>query len=236
MRRFRRRRVRSGSLGVAVITLCVLLIVYFVFAFRLMPLIKTIAVNNARNAATQTINNAAGKVIKNDNIDYDKLMSLDKDASGQITAVKANTIQIDLLKYEITNEAIDELNSINSGSLGVPVGTVVGGQLFSGLGPHIRVRIEPVGSIETQLVNEFTSAGINQTRQQIILTVKASVTIMVSSYSVTTDVSSNFTIADTVIVGKVPDSYTVVEDSSAGSESDAQKIFTYGGSSGNSSK
>jgi sporulation protein YunB len=208
------------------LTLCTAL--FYLFTTRLMPLIKTTAVNNARNMATQTINNAAGKVLKEKQIDYDKLMTLEKDSRGRITAVKADSLQIDLLKYEITNEAIKEINAIDSSELGVPVGTVIGGQLLSGTGPRINVKIEPVGNVETQIVNGFTSTGINQTRQQIMLSVKASITIMVSSYNITTSVESNFAIADSVIVGNVPDYYTVVEDSGASGENASQKIFTYG--------
>jgi sporulation protein YunB len=232
-RRYKRRR--NGRFPVLIVlALLAAAVLYYVFTIRLLPILKTIAVNNARITATQTINNAAGKVLKDNAVDYDKLMTLEKDGDGNITAIKADALQIDLLKYEITNEAVKEINDIDPGKLAVPIGTVIGGQLFSGTGPKINVRIEPVGNVETQLVNEFSSTGINQTRQRIVLNVTASLTIIVSSYSVTSDVESNFTIADTVIVGSVPDSYTVVEDGSgnasdgqSGTQSTAQRIFTY---------
>jgi sporulation protein YunB len=201
-----------------------------------MPVIKTMAVNNTKNIATQTINSAVEKVLKGNDVGYDKLMILEKDSGGDITAVKSDTLQIDTLKYEITNEAVKELNAIDPKDISVPLGTVIGGQIFTGLGPQISVRVEPIGNVDTQIVNEFSSAGINQTRQQILLYIKTEITIIVSSYNVTTSVESNFTIADTVIVGNVPDSYTVVEDSAASSQSNSQKIFTYGKNSSTPSK
>ena len=236
MRRYHAKRVKNRALLFLIFILGLITVLIYIFTVRLMPVIKTMAINNAKNMATQTINNATGKVLKEKNIDYDKLMTLDKDSSGKITAVKAESLQIDLLKYEITNEAIKEINAIDSTELGVPIGTVVGGQLLTGMGPRINVKIEPVGNVETQIVNEFTSTGINQTRQQIMLNVKASITIIVSSYNVTTNVESNFTIADTVIVGNVPDSYTVVDDSATSGESASQKIFTYNNNKNSSSK
>jgi len=118
------------------------------------------------------------------------------------------------------------LNEADTSSLSIPLGTVIGGQLFHGLGPKIRVNIERIGSAETKIINEFSSAGINQTRQQVLLEVDASITVLVSTSHITTNVKSNYTIADTVIVGNVPDSYTVVDDSSGKSNSD--KIFIYG--------
>lgn len=232
MRRFRRRRVKNKALAVFIVFLIIFIAGYYIFSVRLMPLIKTIAVNNAKVIATETINKAAGKVLEEEQIDYDKLMTIEKDSNGSIIAVKANTLKIDQLKYKITNEAIREINSIDPDQLSVPIGTVIGGQLLSGKGPRVKVRIEPIGNVETQIINEFTSTGINQTRQQVMLSVTASITIIVSTYSVTTDVTSNFTLADTVIVGNVPDSYMVVDDGSEGSE----KVFIYGKNNQSSDK
>lgn len=226
MRRLRSKRRRSRAPVVAIAILLTLLLSYIIFMNRLLPVVETMAVNRARNLCTETINQAAGKVIKDNNITYDMLMELEKDSSGNITAVKANTLKIDELKYKITNEVIKELNETDTSSLGIPLGTVIGGQLFHGLGPRIRVNIESIGSAETKIINEFSSAGINQTRQQVLLEVDASITVLVSTSHITTNVKSNYTIADTVIVGNVPDSYTVVDDSSGKSNSD--KIFIYG--------
>ena len=208
------------------------LLVYIIFILRFIPIIKTMAISNAKNIATQTINNAAGKVLKKEKLSYDQIMMLERNKSGQVTAVKANTLQIDVLKYEITNEALREMSNMNTGSLGVPIGTVIGGELFSGFGPHINVKVEPLGNIQTEIDNEFTSTGINQTRQQVILKVRAAITVIVSNYTLVTDVQSNFVIADTVIVGSVPNSYTVIEE--AADAGTAEKVYTYG--RGNSSR
>lgn len=226
MRRLRSKRRKNRALVVAIAILLTLLLPYIIFMNRLLPVVETMAVNRARNICTDTINQAAGKVIKDNNITYDMLMELEKDSSGNITAVKANTLKIDELKYKISNEVIKELNEADTSSLSIPLGTVIGGQLFHGLGPKIRVNIERIGSAETKIINEFSSAGINQTRQQVLLEVDASITVLVSTSHITTNVKSNYTIADTVIVGNVPDSYTVVDDSSGKSNSD--KIFIYG--------
>lgn len=226
MRHSFHRQTKKKVMLALIIALFLLILLYYIFNVRLLPVVKTMAVNNARTAATSTINNAAGKVLNENKIDYDKLITLEKDSNGKINAVKADTLEIDLLKYQITNEAVKELNDINSSKIGVPIGTVLGGQLFSGMGPRVNVTIEPVGNVETNIVNKFTSTGINQTRQEVILDVKASITIIVSSYSLNTSVESNFDIADTIIVGDVPDSYMEITDGTSQSSSD--KVFKYG--------
>jgi len=234
MRRFGRRRIRNQALFVLLVMLGACLLLYIIFIVRFVPIIKTMAISSAKNIATQTINNAAGKVLKQEKVSYDRIMTLERNKSGEVTAVKANTLQIDILKYEITNEALRELNSLSPGALSVPIGTVIGGELLSGFGPRINVTIEPVGNVQTEIDNEFSSTGINQTRQQVILKVRTAITIIVSNYSLSTSVQSNFVIADTVIVGNVPDSYTVVEEGA--DDSTAGKIYLYGKNKGTSSK
>jgi sporulation protein YunB len=216
------------------VTLGICLLIYIVFIVRFVPIIKTMAISSAKNIATQTINNAAGKVLKQNKVSYDQIMTLERDQNGQVTAVKANTLQIDILKYEITNEALRELNNMNTSELGVPIGTIIGGELLSGFGPYINVTVKPLGNVQTEIDNQFTSTGINQTRQQVILKVRTVITVIVSNYTMATNVESNFVIADTVIVGSVPGSYTVVEEDAG--DGTVGKIYTYGKSGGTSSK
>ena len=68
--------------------------------------------------------------------------------------------------------------------------------------------MESVGSSEANFRNAFTSAGINQTKHQIILTVDVSVSILLPGFRTATKVSNSFIVAETVIVGTVPDTYT----------------------------
>ena len=91
MRRLRSKRRKNRALVVAIAILLTLLLSYIIFMNRLLPVVETMAVNRARNICTDTINQAAGKVIKDNNITYDMLMELEKDSSGNNTAVKANT-------------------------------------------------------------------------------------------------------------------------------------------------
>ena len=200
----------------------VLLFIWFNIA--LVPVLKTSAVNKAKVVAIDTINDAVGKVLKKDNISYDTLISFDKNTNGDITAVNANTMEINLLKYDITNEVVKELTEVGSSDMKIPIGTVIGGQLFTGRGPNIHIRFQPIGNVNSEVTSSFSAAGINQTRQQIMLDVKADITVIISSYNVSTSVSSNYIIADSVIVGSVPGSYTVVE----GTDSGTDKLFIYG--------
>ena len=92
--------------------------------------------------------------------------------------------------------------------LSIPIGTLTGSALLAGRGPRIRVRMESVGSSTARFNNQFESAGINQTKHQIILEVDVSVAILLPGFTTATKVSTAVTVAETVIVGAVPDTYT----------------------------
>lgn len=223
MARARRKKHRAAFRLIA--AGLILLGLYILFNIELMPSLKAAATYRARTAAINTINSAVGTVLKRDGTSYEKLMTIDRDTSGDITSVEADSMQINLLKYDITNEVLKQLNNMNETSdIGIPLGTVFGGPLLAGRGPFVHIKVYPTGTVNSEITSTFSSAGINQTRQQIELYVKADLAVMISAYNVGTQVSTNFTIADSVIVGSVPNSYTVVD----GESDTSNKIFTYG--------
>jgi len=233
--RFRRNNKRSRVRIVIFMIFVAIILMFAWFNIALVPVLKTSATYKAKVLAINTINNAVGEVLEKDNITYDKLMTFEKDTNGDITALNANTIQINLLKYDIVKEVINEISAVGGSEIKIPIGTVVGGQLFTGRGPNIHIRFLPIGNVDSEITSTFSSAGINQTRQQIMLNVKVDLTVLISSYNVSTHVENNFCIADSVIVGSVPGSYTVVD----GTNGTSDKLFIYGqngSNSGSSSK
>ena len=63
-------------------------------------------------------------------------------------------------------------------------------------------------NVSATLRNEFSSAGINQTRHRIILQVDVGLGILLSGYrDKWDDVQTEITVCETVIVGRVPETY-----------------------------
>ena len=112
------------------------------------------------------------------------------------------------LQSSILHQVLQEIAQMDTRELSIPLGSLTGSALLAGRGPRISVRMQSVGSSTAYLSNEFSSAGINQTRHQIILNVDVYVSILLPGFSTATKVSNAFTVAETVLVGTVPDSYT----------------------------
>lgn len=175
---------------------------------RIRPIICMITTNQAKLSATRSINNAVIHVISEEDVVYNSIVNIQKDEIGEVSSLETDMIVMNRLKSLITNKVSEQLILDASNTVRVPIGTLLGGQILSGRGPIVEFKVLPVGYVQTETYNNFQSAGINQTLHQIMLKVTASVTAVIPAYTVTTDVTTNLCIAQTIIVGKVPTAFT----------------------------
>ena len=67
------------------------------------------------------------------------------------------------------------------------------------------------GNVTTDFESELSEAGINQTKHRINLNTQVNVAAIIPGYPVNTNIKTNLTIAETVIVGEVPKVYAAAE-------------------------
>ena len=175
---------------------------------RMRPLLESLATTRVSNTVNRIISEAVNEAIQNGDISYERLISLEKDNEGKITAVHSNMAAFNRLQSRILDIILAKIDQVSARELSIPIGTLTGSALLAGRGPRIRVRMESVGSSTARFNNRFESAGINQTKHQIILEVEVSVAILLPGFTTATKVSTAVTVAETVIVGAVPDTYT----------------------------
>lgn len=188
-----------------------LLLLLLTIALRLTPTVREMAEAAVKNSVTQAVNNAIGDKMSSGELDYSSLITLEKDSEGKVTALVCNMARANCLKTEITDDIIARLSDKNTTRLGVPIGNLVGGSLLSGKGLRIPVRILSVSSVETDFKNEFSTSGINQTRHRIVIAVSITVGVMVPGKNMTAEICTSVAVAESIIVGGVPDSYTYFE-------------------------
>ena len=209
-------RVRYKKAVRVVLTLGLSSIVFFVVAFwvsnHLRPIITRMAKVRVDYLASSAINEAIMTKINEGKLDYNRLVYFEKDVNGQITALKTDMMAINKLKAEITGDVLEAIEGIGTSELDIPMGNLINGDIFAGRGPRISVRIVPLGSVNAEFEHVFLSAGINQTRHQILLTITVEISVLMTGYSASTSVSTGMTIAETIIVGNVPDSYFSMDD------------------------
>lgn len=174
---------------------------------RAAPIVERLAVAQAENTMSAMVNNVIEKQIADGNINYDRMIYFEKDVSGTITALKTNMGEMNRLKTEILGAMNREIEDISVHKLEIPVGNIIFPELFSGKGFSFPIRILSVGTSDASFENRFSEAGINQTLHQIYLIVCVDLSLLTPTGSVSTQVTTDVAVAETVIVGSVPQSY-----------------------------
>ncbi len=185
-----------------------LVALFLVGLFHLKAILGDMAVTRVSNSVNRLVNEAVYDAIDSGDIQYDELITLQKDASGNIAALQSNMAAFNRLQADISGDVLDRLGQVSDTELAIPLGTLTGSALLAGRGPKFRVRMQSIGSCTAHFENAFDHAGINQTTHSILLYVDVSVTILLPGFSTFTKVSNAFSVAETVIVGAVPDTYT----------------------------
>ena len=172
------------------------------------PVVVDLATARTSNAVNRIVVAAVNDAVESGRIDYEQLVDFDKDAEGHVTALRSNMAAFNRLQASIADDILQRMAEVSSTDLASPIGTLTGSPLLAGRGPCLRVRMQSVGTATARFDNQFSSAGINQTRHRIILDVDVHVSILLPGLTTYTKVSNEISVAETVIVGGVPETYT----------------------------
>lgn len=172
------------------------------------PVVVDLATARTSNAVNRIVVAAVNDAVDSGRINYEQLVDFDKDAEGHVTALRSNMAAFNRLQASIADDILQRMAEVSSTDLAIPIGTLTGSPLLAGRGPCLRVRMQSVGTATARFDNQFSSAGINQTRHRIILDVDVHVSILLPGLTTYTKVSNEISVAETVIVGGVPETYT----------------------------
>ena len=176
--------------------------------WHLQPEMTSKATARVSNLVHRIVSAAVNEAVENGDIDYQNFVIFEKDETGHITALRSNVAEVNRMQGQITDELLHRLSEVATSELEIPLGTLTGSALLAGRGPSLFVRMQAVGSASAAFRNRFTAAGINQTRHQIFLDVDVYMSILLPGMKTSTKVSNEIAVAETVIVGGVPDTYT----------------------------
>ena len=204
-----RRYMRRGMTGrekrrLLLFLVCAALIALAVTAMtQLRPILTSLATARVSNAVTRVVNTSVNETLYDAGVDYDRLISLEKDNEGHITAVKSNMAEFNRLQSAVLADVLQRLSEVSTRELAIPLGSLTGSPLLAGRGPLLHIKMQSVGSSSAHFENAFASAGINQTRHEIRLVVDVYVSVLLPGFSTVTKVTNRCAVAETV-----PDTYT----------------------------
>jgi sporulation protein YunB len=200
----KQKRIRNAiRIGIA---LCVVLALLFFLNAKLKPIIQSVTSGIAKQMMVSSINTVVLNALEEKQYGYDDFVNILRDSDGAIQTISLNMVNVNTLKSNISLTIQEELGDAQQ-KTGVPLGTLLGMDLLRGRGPKIPLRISALGNTTVDVKSTFDTAGINQTRHCIYLEITTGVYSYLTGVSATTDVTTTVPVAETVIVGEVPQTY-----------------------------
>jgi len=183
----------------------ILLGIYCFIDRRVRPTLLSVAEVQVTRMAVESINRTVQQEVSRNNIEYQDFITVHRDYNGRVALMQANTVRINKLAADITLDVQQRLRMLENESVAVPFGQVLGSRIFADMGPYINIKIHPMGVVNVNVVDRFEQAGINQTRHKIYLDFTTMVKVVIPLYSGEVEVATKVPVAESIIVGDVPD-------------------------------
>ncbi len=185
----------------------------FVFDMRMTPVVNTLALSRAQNLATVIINDTVAELLSDDSCNFSELIQIDYDENGKIAALKADSVQMNKLKSLISVGITKAIGEIEESRISIAVGTLTGSTFLTGRGPKIDLNVHISCSCSIEVRNSFEYSGINQTMHKAMLDITTNVYVLSVGESLSSQVFTSIPVAETVIIGQIPEIYAGKDDS-----------------------
>ena len=172
----------------------------------LRPVLAAAARYQVRSQVTAAVEQWAARDLQERGVDYSDFVAITRNEAGEITALSADMARLNLLRAELSAHLLERLEDSQL-ELTVPVGSLLPLEPTWARGPELHLRALALGTASAEFESEFTSAGINQTRHRLWLRLSVPVTVLLPGGGEEVAVDSRLCVAETVIVGQVPQTW-----------------------------
>lgn len=200
---------RAGGISFILFLCSILIFLACALAF-LKDLSTQIAVSDASDIVISQVNTSIADIMKDEDYTGNYFVNFEKTDAGDISAISSNMARINALSAKILDTVINVTEN-QTITVEIPIGNLTGVSLLMGRGPKVPVQIIVLTSSKVEFNNSIITAGINQTKHQVNLEVIVDIDVLIPWDTASTQVKTEVLIADTVIVGKVPDTYMNVQ-------------------------
>lgn len=203
-----KRRHKIVQKIVAIFTAMVIValaIALWVYWKSMTPTILDIAQVQVKAQTTQAVNEAVLSVLQG--VDYADFVTVEKNSQNEVVLITANSNSVNQLARTASIVTQGKINTLFQQAISIPLGTLSGIPLLSQLGPDVNIVIDPVGTVQCSFVSHFETAGINQTLHRIYLNVSSTMDVIIPSSHQVVQIETPILVCETVIVGKVPDTF-----------------------------
>lgn len=201
----KRRSKKCRASYILLVLFTMLIVVVVVMIHELNEHLEEIAEFRSREAATEVMTSAIDRTLTR--CGGDKLYSINVDENGKVLSVQMDTSAANRLKNILTEETERGLEKLGQDGISIPLGTLLGIPLFSGKGTAVKLGVQQLGAVESDFSSRLESAGINQTRLTVYVTVNVEIRAILPDGHGDIKVREDYIINDSIIVGDIPKAY-----------------------------
>ena len=136
---------------------------------------------------------------------YDYFFTQDKDQAGNIVSLDTNMSRVNAFSSQLLYE-VAKLDR-EAIPIHIPMGNLAGSSLLLSKGPNLEIEMIMLTSAHIEFQSQMQAAGINQTEHRLVLRVVVDIDVLVPWGRISSQVVREVIIAETVIVGNVPNMY-----------------------------
>ena len=189
----------------------ILTLIFVIFIdFHARPTIVKMCKYHLDQFASTKISEAITKSIEELDYNYNDYIKIEATDSGKVLAIHTNARQITTIHNNIMEKIGYALEKFNSEKIDIHIGSLSGVVWLSGFGPIISIKVTPKGRASSEIISNLKEAGINQTLHQIRIKITATIAGFIPGYSAETQTQSEYILAESLIVGSVPNYYTKI--------------------------
>ena len=171
-------------------------------------LIDQIATNYLEYLVTDIINTSVYDCMKEFQFEFDDLVTMEKnEKTGKISSYSIEPYSANLIKSRIATIINSRINDITDDDMKITLGMLLGYCTLGSWGPEIPIAVAPSSNLEIDFSNEFVSVGVNQSQSNLYIDVDVKVCALMPFFKCESDIRSSVIVAQTIIVGDVPQFY-----------------------------
>ena len=202
----RRKRSYNHKFRTAVLAIILTAAAFIYVDLRLRPAVITVAQYHIQSLINKAVNNAIISVMDKTQYSYDDLVEINRNSADEIVSVNYNSLHINKLRSELIKVSIEEPQKIPVSYVYIHIGNITSIDILQNKGPKLKFTVTPSSYVEAEVESVFQNTGINQINHQIFITVKVTANALIPNYSTSVYSENKVCVAETVIIGKVPDS------------------------------
>lgn len=204
------KRKTKRAIAASLAVLILLLAGFLYLNVQVSRVLEGLSAARVESIAASAMNNAILEILGSEEAQQ-ALLSIYSTELG-VYLLTANSARLNVVAADCAQAAQKRIAELGEQGVSIPFGTLTGIPTLANLGPKITLKFTPAGAVRSTFSSELRSAGINQTLHRITLTLHATLRVILPGQSYQLNIVAEAPIAESVIVGQVPNTYVNVEN------------------------